>query len=97
MISEDALENTQVWDFLKFPLGVYWILCMRGTEHFMSEMNSENAANNARNISTWTNIFVPIYFYEEISFQKPFEDRELIIKVLQVNKLCRLFFRKDIF
>ena len=76
MISEDALENTQVWDFLKFPLGVYWILRMRGTEHFMSEMNSENAANNARNISTWTNIFVPIYFYEEISFQELFEDRE---------------------
>ena len=42
----------------------------------MSEMNSENAANNARNISTWTNIFVPIYFYEEISFQELFEDRE---------------------
>ena len=37
--------------------------------------NPENVAINARNISTWTNIFVPIYFYEEISFQL-FEDRE---------------------
>ena len=54
----------------------------------MSEMNSENAANNARNISTWTNIFVPIYFYEEISFQKPFEDREYIIKVIEIDVIA---------
>ena len=54
----------------------------------MSEMNSENAANNTRNISTWTNIFVPIYFYEEISFQKPFEDREYIIKVIEIDVIA---------
>ena len=54
----------------------------------MSEINSENTANNARNISTWTNIFVPIYFYEEISFQKPFEDREYIIKVIEIDVIA---------
>ena len=54
----------------------------------MSEINSENAANNARNISSWTNIFVPIYFYEEISFQKPFEDREYIIKVIEIDVIA---------
>ena len=68
----------------------------------MLEMNSENAANNARDISTWTNIFVPIYFYKEISFQKPFEDREtdvIAIKAktesFQVVKLILLFFLVD--
>ena len=54
----------------------------------MSEINSENTANNARNISTWTNIFVPIYFYEKISFQKPFEDREYIIKVIEIDVIA---------
>ena len=31
---------------------------------------------------------MPIYFYEEISFQKPFEDREYIIKVIEIDVIA---------
>ena len=35
-----------------------------------------------------TNIFVPIYFDEKILFQKPFEDREIIIKVIETEVIA---------
>ena len=54
----------------------------------MSEDESRKRGINVRNISTWRNIFVPIYFYEEISFQKPFEDREYIIKVIEIDVIA---------
>ena len=31
---------------------------------------------------------MPIHFYEEISFQKPFEDREYIIKVIEIDVIA---------
>ena len=31
---------------------------------------------------------MPIYFYEKISFQKPFEDREYIIKVIEIDVIA---------
>ena len=53
----------------------------------MSEEESRKRGNNARNISTWQTL-VPIYFNEEISFQKPFEDREIIIKVIETDVIA---------
>ena len=35
-----------------------------------------------------TNIFVPIYFNEKISFQKPIKDREFIIKVIETEVIA---------
>ena len=32
--------------------------------------------------------FVPIYFNEKISFQKPFEDREFITKVIETEVIA---------
>ena len=50
-------------------------------------MNQENAALMPKNFNV-TNIFVPIIFNKIILFQKPIEDRESIIKVIEAEVIA---------
>ena len=53
----------------------------------MSAEESRKRGTNAHNFSTWQT-FVSIYFNENISFQKPFKDREFTIKVIETEVIA---------